>query len=433
MKKRLFIALTLITGPALLSSAQEGRGFYKDVFQDSGIMLTSRRDLPCTRSMSLSLESFISAQHATGVKPFTATDTLLQKQMICGSEVDENGILLYPDGAPRFRMIYMNGGKAAGHGASLGEEGKDAIRKYIKAGGSYLGSCAGAFLASRASRPRDKDTITYAHRYLGIWPGYVTGTKLEKSWTDIRIEKKSPLLKYYDFGSDLQVDSVRHNGGCFANTEYNFPPGTEILARYGRTGEELKYSIEGMPSVWAYKENESTGRVVLCGSHPEEVAEGERLQFMNAMVQYALDGVGNVKIKGELKNGEPRKMDRSTHHNDPDFTKIGDRQYHHFTVNVPKGTKGVRITLNGVKPGEYDMYLFADDRGPAFKGEARYQNIKLGMNKSIDIVDPKPGTLYVSVFCDTTVSTMETQYGTQYYGRTDVLNGVPYIVKAELQ
>lgn len=60
-----------------------------------------------------------------------------------GSPEDENGILLYPDGEPRFRMIYVNGGLATQHGRSLGEDGRQRIRDYVAAGGSYLGSCAG--------------------------------------------------------------------------------------------------------------------------------------------------------------------------------------------------------------------------------------------------------------------------------------------------
>ena len=426
------LVLALLMAASPLCFSQVNRGFYKDIFQDSGIMLTSRRDLPASRSLGLRMESFISAQHLSGKPyPFTATDTLLQRQMISGNEGDENGVLLYPDGAPRFRMIYVNGGKAASHGASLGEDGKNAIRAFVKAGGSYLGSCAGAFLASTASRPRDKDTLTYAHRYLGVWPGYVTGTKLEKSWTDIQVVDGSPLLRYYDFGAEHRVDSVRHNGGCFANTSFCYPEKTEILALFTNAGQELKYSIEGMPSIWAFKEGPATGRVVLCGSHPEEVVEGERLQLMNAMVLYALDGVGQPSVKGELVPGEPRKMDRSTHHNAPAFTKIGDKQYHHFTLEIPRGTKKVTLSLSKIKNGDYDLYLFANPSSFAFMGEARYENIRLGVDKSLEIENPEAGTMYVSVFCDTTVDAVQTAYGTQYSGRTDVLNGVPYVIKAE--
>ena len=61
-------------------------GFYKDIFMDSGIMLTSRRDLPVTEYLNLSLEAFVSTKHSyTLPYQFTATDTLRQRELIAGS------------------------------------------------------------------------------------------------------------------------------------------------------------------------------------------------------------------------------------------------------------------------------------------------------------------------------------------------------------
>ena len=47
------------------------------------------------------------------------------------------------------------------------------------------------------------------------------------------MEPNNPLLKYYDFGKDMKVDSIRHNGGCFAYFGEGsiIPEGTEILMR----------------------------------------------------------------------------------------------------------------------------------------------------------------------------------------------------------
>ena len=45
------------------------------------------------------------------------------------------------------------------------------------------------------------------------------------------------------------------------------------------------------------------------------------------------------------------------------------------------------------------------------------------------IIAPKAGTMYISVFCDTTVDTVKSPNGTQYTGRVDVLNGVPYTIE----
>ena len=61
---------------------------------------------------------------------------------------------------------------------------------------------------------------------------------------------------------------------------------------------------------------------------------------------------------------------------------------------------------------------------------AGYRNVSSTFAKEIRIPNPKHGKLYVSVFCNTTVDTVDSPYGHQYAGRVDVLNGVPYIIKA---
>lgn len=425
-----YSALVLVTALFCLSFttyAQTGsEGYYKDIFMDSGIRLTSKSDLPVARYLDLKMERFISAV----TKELTAVDTVLQYATIVGSPIDENGILLYPDGAPRFRMIYVNGGLATQHGRSLTPEGRARIKEYIDAGGSYLGSCAGAFLCGRYM-----DTIeTKPREYLNIWPGYGVDTGMSGTYTGMTLDKDSPLLRYNDFGGDHFVDSVFHNNGCYAVPLLE--PGdakTEVLLRYDADTMKLARPVHGRPSAWAYKQNERSGRVIAIGSHPESRGYGEILDLMTALVCYALDGNGEIVEKGELKDGEPRVMDRRTADRDPMNTRIGDLQYHHFYVNIPKGTKRVTVevsTPEGWK--DVDLYLFADPSRKAFKRSAPYKNVVLGSDKKLVIENPKPGKLAVSVQCATTVTTVETKYGDSYTGRTDVLNGVPYVISANL-
>ena len=143
--KHLTLILTTILVCVIPVSAQNlANGYYKDIFMDSGMMLTSYVDLPVTELMGLSMEAFVSSPHSYTAKyVFTGVDTLRQTALIAGCPMDENGILLYPDGQPRFRMVYMNGGRAAAHAKSLGDSGRQAYRDFVMAGGSYLGSCAG--------------------------------------------------------------------------------------------------------------------------------------------------------------------------------------------------------------------------------------------------------------------------------------------------
>ncbi|WP_043589489.1 BPL-N domain-containing protein [Geminisphaera colitermitum] len=47
-----------------------------------------------------------------------------------------------------FDVIVFPGGSPASQGRSIGEAGREAIRRYVENGGGYLGICAGAFLAT---------------------------------------------------------------------------------------------------------------------------------------------------------------------------------------------------------------------------------------------------------------------------------------------
>ena len=427
-------ALFLIASTLSCTQQKSSCGYYKDVFMDSGIHLENRTNLPVTRFLGLSMETFVAASYYPC--ELTMADTLRQNDLMCGNSLDENGILLYPDGEPRFRMIYMNGGLATRHGNSLTPKGRENIRRFIENGGSYVGCCAGMFLASNGVYYEDKE---YAPNksYLSIWPGTAAETWLDNSYTTVRIPKDSPLLKYYDFGGDLRIDSLRHSNGGFAYYGEGgiIPEGTEPLFRfvYDTVSVYSKSShIHDQVCAWAYKKNEESGRVVITGSHPEMFSVGERLELMAAMVRYAMEGNGAVDVKGELIPGEVRQMDKSTEDEEPLFTKIGDRQYHHFTVEIPKRTKEAVIVLQGYEGADnFDLTLAACKGEPAFHDRTSTKNVLLGCNKTLVLKNPKAGKWYVSVFCETTVTTETGEKGVIYSGRTDVLNGVPYKIKVE--
>ncbi len=422
----------LMTISAALQAQTRNSGFYKDLFMDSGIALNTYDDLPAAKFLGLEMER-IATYESGDTTAATAYERMLMHNVFIGSEIDENGILLYPDGAPRFRVIYVNGGKSTSHGKIVTPAGLENVRKFVENGGSYVGTCAGAFFASKGTYSRSKGEFSQNPYYSGIWPGYTVSTGLNKSATGVTVEKKSPLLKYYDFGGDMQIDSVRHNGGCFMCTD-SLPAGTEVLGRFiGDTLAQLKLPIHKEVNAWAYKANDYSGRVVVTGSHPERMVGGDRLQMFSGMIRYALEGNGAPKVKGQLYNGEARNMTRRSGANMPEYTAIGDKQYHHFTFEVPKFTKQIRIDLQPAKGyADFDLFLYAAYGEPAFNDNAKYYNVENGAGKSLYIDSPKAGTLYISVFCDTTVDVLETKYGEQYTGRVEVLNGVPYIITATI-
>lgn len=401
-------------------------GYYKDLFMDGGVRLTSRRTLPASAALGITMEYFAS----NGTNDLNLQDTLTQTSLFIGNENDSNGVLLYPDGAPRFKMIYINGGTSWLHGASLTEQGLQNVRNFVAMGGSYVGSCAGMFMACNSS-------YSYGNKlrpeFFRVWPGYARHTGLSDSYTGHFVEPGSPLLRYFDFGGDMHIAEVRHNGGGFLYEPWGVPAGTETLLRYDYTPiTSSGLNIHNKISAWAYKSSAKTGRVVVIGSHPESVVEGERLELMQAMVLYALDGAGEPQLKATLQKGAARTMDKSTEDRNPNFTKIGDRQYHHFKVNIPNGAKNVKATLVG-KSG-YDLDLFMKRGNFAFSKDAEYANREKQVAKSIEIEQINgSGDWYISVFCATTVDHQYTEWGANYVGNVSVLNGVPYTISITWQ
>ena len=429
-------ALFMVASSFSYKQKKNSCGYYKDVFMDSGIHMIDRSDLPATRFLGLSMETFIAAPYYPS--ELTIMDTIIQKELMCGNPWDDNGILLYPDGEPRYRMIYMNGGLATRHGNSLTQKGRDNIRKFIENGGSYVGSCAGMFLASNGVYEEGKEYTTNGS-YLSIWPGTTHHTELDNSYTSVKLSENSPLLKYYDFGGDLMIDSLRHSNGGYAYYGEGgiIPEGTEPLLRfvYDTVSVDAKTRhIHDQVCTWAYKKNEESGRVVITGSHPEGVTAGERLELMAAMMQYAMDGNGIEKIKGELIPGELREMKKSTAASDPLYTKIGDLQYHHFKVNVPANAKRLVISLKGYdKKDGFDLSLCAKAGEFAYHHNTDIKDVSQGCGKDLIIDAPQAGEWYISVRCENTVETRNGRYGTEYIKGREVLNGVPYSIKVELE
>jgi len=373
----------------------ETEGYYKDVFMDGGVNLTSRTTLPAADSLGLILE-FLSTEYLDW-----------QTKVIIGSESDENGWLLYPDGAPRFRLLYSNGGLATSHGRSLGQEGRDRIRKFYNNGGCFVGSCAGAYIASIGY-----DYPETIEEYYHIWPGWTDGTGIEDTYIDHVIPYGSPILRYYDFGNDSLIADVYHNGGCYAD-ERGMPLGTETLL-----------FMRDQINTWAFKASFTTGRLIVTGSHPESRTTGEVLHLMMAIIQYSLDGQGQSHLKAELDNGEERIMNKTTSDSLPEYTKIGDKQYHHYKINLPSEQNTLQIILDGDDNYEFNLFLNKDNF--ALAGEADYEMVESGADKEMQLDGLPPGEYYIGVKCVNTVMSVTSIY----IGDLSVLNGVKYSITA---
>ena len=106
---------------AMVRTDVPNTAFYKDAFLDGGVNLNpgvkvdgavSNGALPA----ALSYIGFTSEYFLSRVDdPFAtanSSDKTLQTEIMSGSTSDSNGVLLYPDGEPRFRLIYIFGGSS---------------------------------------------------------------------------------------------------------------------------------------------------------------------------------------------------------------------------------------------------------------------------------------------------------------------------------
>lgn len=394
------------------------KAFFKDVFMDGGVHLSSKTSLPVTDYLGLSLEYFISSSDNNDA------DLAAQREVFSSAPYDFNGRLLYPDGAPRYRLVYVNGGNAHTHGESLEEAGRRNFKTFVQNGGCYIGSCAGAYLAAQGS-----DTKLYSE-YLGLWPSRATNCHLSDTYTGHYIDEDSPLLGYYDFGGDNYVDHVYHNGGCYC-AEEDMVEGTVSLARYDYDADPDKHNnMHGKTSIWAYKDPHSPhyGCVIMCGSHPESITEGERRDLMAAMVKYVSDRRGTTSIKAILHNGETITMDQPTSAGKPENAKIGDLQCHHFAIWIPEGVSDIKITL---KPKEsYNFKLMLAKDTFAYPEDALYSyNGISGATATATFDSLTPGQWYITVQCTSTVNTAIGDHGLDYTS-TGILNGASYSLSA---
>ncbi|WP_431686530.1 hypothetical protein [Hahella sp. NBU794] len=401
-----------------------GEGFYKDVLIDGGPGITASP----TRhfeSLGLSYErlSYNAYDILTGEVDEEDRQEFLEK--FTGSDIDLNGRLLYPDGAPRYRMLNIgaasflrtsttpSGGSV--HMGILNEtwnpvqrSGAQNIRDFVKNGGGYVGFCAGASMAG--------SSVHGLHLYPGQTlplPDSSETVYLTSSLTDVLGFREVPYV-------------MSKGGGYIYKSQSNqYPEGVEILGRTDR-----------YPAVWSWHDpgNPHSGTLVLSGRHPELSLEEKAEELTKAMYALAIKGsldgsyTPQVRIKGDLENGRTRYMDENTGYYDASHIKIGDKQYHHFKINVEDPRKKyLTIELNGEYGYDFNLYLKKGE--PAFASNADVALTDVGNYKTLQIDNLTYGEWYVSVENATSV-TADRSTNSEYSGQLDVLNGVAYDITA---
>ncbi len=150
--------------------------------------------------------------------------------------------------------LIMAGGQCSEWDKSLGTDGIRRIRQFVQNGGKYLGICAGAYFAARASLFQLQDLPPIIkERPLAFYPGCASGPILT---TSNHLSPKAALAVRIKLLT--KKGFCYYQGGCSCDIAED-KPGIKILARYKRpyTGSAiLSCDVNG-------------GKAILCGPHPE--------------------------------------------------------------------------------------------------------------------------------------------------------------------
>lgn len=168
-----------------------------------------------------------------------------------------------------FRILIQPGGSGGGQGRNLAEEGRQKIREFVKAGGGYVGICAGAYLATCdypwSLRILDAKVIDKAHWARGNGDVEVSLSSEGKSLLGIPTEKRT--IVYWQ-------------GPLLAPADDPEVPDYQPLATYATEIAEKgapKGVMIGTTAIASGRFGE--GRVLCFSPHPEKTPENHSVLF----------------------------------------------------------------------------------------------------------------------------------------------------------
>lgn len=205
------------------------------------------------------------------------------------------------------QILLLSGGDTFSIAEGMGEEGAENLTKFIRGGGIYFGSCAGAYLPLKSSK--------YPLNYLNIVPvkisnlsGFLPQTLLnsEKFWTPygchyifhpVREEVRLKISNGYTSGGGSIINAPLYGGPCMKKSDEVTP-----LAFYDSFTERTVFLVEkdlaqetilGKMAV-CFKEM-GNGRLYLSGPHLEHPAYPDANQFL---IKLLADAIKEKNILG---------------------------------------------------------------------------------------------------------------------------------------
>ena len=192
-------------------------------------------------------------------------------------------------------MLLMPGGLTGEEFRTLGPEGVEAVRKYVSAGGKYLGTCAGCGLAMN---------IGIGLKIVNC--GNFQNTDRGQAMLNVRITKEGAEL----MGIKPGVYSVQYAGGPipdFAKAVKEWDGSHKVIATYESSLGKTRYpkkkggKIYRHPLMYGYPAmvfaTYGKGKVLISGPHPEKY---ESTTFIALGQIHALTGVKCTYVAPKL-------------------------------------------------------------------------------------------------------------------------------------
>lgn len=330
----------------------------------------------------------------------------IHKEDLLPSAADENGALLYPDGAARVMLLIMPGGNSAYVMADLAgisdprspeamvrerakfEEARKLPQAAFRGGMNYVGCCGGFFTAGS-----DFDIPRAVNKAWGLWPGKVAniGPGQRRPFPDVVFEGSDPRHPLVKAAKGGVLKGMYYNGGPIGVRDG--VPDTEYFGKY-RGGNMPE--LEGDWFLVAYRaaDNPFGGRCVIATGHPEV----NHRDYLLEMALYAVDHEIETLVR-------PIEFDR------PVVGLIGDEQLHYYRLEAPAAGR-LTLELTGLAEN-CDVYLRAGLPPTPARYDAKSEAPGTG-NERIIHSTPRGGPWYVAV-----------------YGRHGALNGARYALVAK--
>ncbi|MGB2822457.1 MAG: BPL-N domain-containing protein, partial [Phycisphaerae bacterium] len=160
----------------------------------------------------------------------------------------------------QFDVVLFPGGSGSKQAAALGDVGREAVRKFTRAGGGYVGICAGAYLA------------TYRYSWsLRIVNVKAIDTKHWRRGTGVVKMELSGAGREMLGGPEGEIDIQYANGPILAPAEANDLPPVTVLAHFRTEKADHgapKGVMTGTPA--AVSGTFGRGRVVIFSPHPDK-------------------------------------------------------------------------------------------------------------------------------------------------------------------